>query len=250
MRIIPVLDLKAGEVVRGIAGRRHDYRPIVSRLTPSSRPMDVARAFHDHFGLTELYMADLDAIAGSPAAFETYAAIRSLDFNLWVDAGVCDRQATRLLVEGGVEKVVIGLETVAGPQALERIYREFEQGEIAFSLDLKDGMPLGDTSKWAQPAAWSIAMQAITTGVQCLIVLDLARVGVNGGIGTEELCRQLAEQFPDVEIIAGGGIRGIEDLRRLHECGAKAALVASALHDGKLSPEDVLDVQRWSGRHS
>ena len=45
MRVIPVLDLKERQVVRGVAGQRDSYRPIVSRLTPSSNPQDVARAF-------------------------------------------------------------------------------------------------------------------------------------------------------------------------------------------------------------
>src|SRR5579872_5647704 len=48
MRIVPVLDLLGGVVVRGVGGRRREYRPVVSRLTPSCDPLDVARAFADH----------------------------------------------------------------------------------------------------------------------------------------------------------------------------------------------------------
>ena len=72
-----------------------------------------------------------------------------------------------------------------------------------------------------------------------MIVLDLARVGVGSGTGTEELCRQLAATYRDVEVIAGGGVRDAADLRRLKEWGVRAALVASALHDGRLSREDL-----------
>jgi phosphoribosylformimino-5-aminoimidazole carboxamide ribotide isomerase len=70
--------------------------------------------------------------------------------------------------------------------------------------------------------------------VRRLIVLDLAQVGTGTGTGTEELCRRLGEMYPDVEIIAGGGVRDEKDLDRLAQCGVKAALVASALHDGKV----------------
>jgi len=45
MRIIPVIDLMHGQVVRGIAGQRHTYQPIQSRLVASADPMAVARAF-------------------------------------------------------------------------------------------------------------------------------------------------------------------------------------------------------------
>jgi phosphoribosylformimino-5-aminoimidazole carboxamide ribotide isomerase len=65
MRVVPVLDLKGGHVVHGVGGRREEYRPVVSRLTDSSAPADVATAFRDRFGLSELYVADLDDIAGT-----------------------------------------------------------------------------------------------------------------------------------------------------------------------------------------
>src|SRR5262245_26017684 len=99
MRILPVLDLLGGQVVRGVAGRRQDYRPVVSRLTPSSQPLDVARAFRDHFRLSELYLADLDAIAGREPAWPLYTALREEGFRLWLDAGVRDAASGRRLAE-------------------------------------------------------------------------------------------------------------------------------------------------------
>src|SRR5436190_11036951 len=88
MLILPVLDLKNGQVVRGLAGRRHEYQPIVSRLTASCCPVEVACAFRAHFALTELYVADLDAIEGAPPAVRVYTALRSEGFRVWIDAGV------------------------------------------------------------------------------------------------------------------------------------------------------------------
>src|SRR5205085_9347687 len=60
--LLPVIDLMQGEVVHGIAGRREEYRPIVSILAESTKPLAVARAFREEFGFNELYLADLDAI--------------------------------------------------------------------------------------------------------------------------------------------------------------------------------------------
>jgi phosphoribosylformimino-5-aminoimidazole carboxamide ribotide isomerase len=78
----------------------------------------------------------------------------------------------------------------------------------------------------------------LALGVRRLLVLDLARVGVARGPGTEGLCARLAGQ-PGVEVSAGGGVRGRADLERLAGCGVRAALVASALHDGALSRADL-----------
>jgi phosphoribosylformimino-5-aminoimidazole carboxamide ribotide isomerase len=234
MLLLPVLDLKDGLVVRGVGGRRDEYRPIVSRLTASSRPVDIALAFRDHFGLTQLYLADLDAIAGKDPALALYAQLRSLGFRLWVDAGIREVADAHPLAEVGVDRIVAGLETLSGPETLARLCQEFGSDRIVFSLDLKEGRPLGNLNTWDGPDARTIAARAISLGIRRLIVLDLAHVGGHSGTGTDDLCADLVRTFPQLELVAGGGIRDTEDLKRLERCGVKAALVASALHDGRI----------------
>ncbi|HEY7425232.1 MAG TPA: HisA/HisF-related TIM barrel protein, partial [Gemmataceae bacterium] len=138
MRILPVLDVMNGEVVRGVGGRRHEYRPLVSRLTASSRPLDIARAIRSHFGGSEFYLADLDAIRGGEAAWATFAALREDGFRLWVDAGVQQMTRACQLAEAGIESIVVGLETVAGPVELAAMARAFGE-RLVFSLDLRQG---------------------------------------------------------------------------------------------------------------
>jgi phosphoribosylformimino-5-aminoimidazole carboxamide ribotide isomerase len=75
-------------------------------------------------------------------------------------------------------------------------------------------------------------------GVRRILVLDLAKVGMGRGAGTEPLCRELRSLDRDLEIIAGGGVRSLADLRSLRAAGCNAALVASALHDGRLNAAD------------
>jgi phosphoribosylformimino-5-aminoimidazole carboxamide ribotide isomerase len=237
MRILPVLDLMNGVVVRGVAGRRADYRPVLSRLTASCHPLDVAAAFRAHFGLTELYVADLDAIAGAAPALSLYTELRAAGFRLWVDAGLRAADAGPLVC-AGVEGVVAGLETLPGPQALAELCRDWGE-RIVFSLDLKEGRPLGNLEAWGVADAWSVSAAAVAAGVRRLLVLDLARVGVNAGSGTEEFCARLAATCPGLEVAAGGGVRGRADLERLRAGGVQVVLVASALHDGRLRREDL-----------
>jgi phosphoribosylformimino-5-aminoimidazole carboxamide ribotide isomerase len=239
MRVVPVIDLQDGQVVHGFAGRRQEYRPIVSCLTASCDPLDVARAFRDQLGLTELYLADLDAIAGHPPALAVYSDLQSLGLTLWVDAGVRDASMIATLATAGISAIVVGLETVAGPGELGKILERLDAARVVFSLDLKEGRPLGDASRWKGPDSWSITEQAITYGVQRLIVLDLARVGVGSGTGTEDLCGRLVRAYPQLELLTGGGVRGLEDMVRLKQLGVRGALVASALHDGRIGPADL-----------
>ena len=60
-----------------------------------------------------------------------------------------------------------------------------------------------------------------------------------GGTRTLDLCREIRRHHPDLTIVAGGGVRGLDDLKTLADAGCDAALVASALHDGRLTRQDI-----------
>jgi phosphoribosylformimino-5-aminoimidazole carboxamide ribotide isomerase len=238
MRVFPVIDLMHGQVVHGIAGRRRGYQPIRSSLSAATNPLAIAEAFRDHFGLNFLYLADLDAISGAAPALATYIALQKAGFHLLVDAGLRTPTDAQPLLDAGVAGVVAGLETLAGPHMLTALVASVGPERLVFSLDLKERRPLG-AAAWPARDAIAIANHAIGLGVRRLLVLDLARVGRGGGTGTEDICRQLKKAWPDVEVLAGGGVSGSEDLRRLRLCGVDGVLVASALHDGRLRREDL-----------
>ena len=87
MRIIPVIDLKDGLVVRGVAGQRDLYRPIESQLVEGAEPGQVARALVDRYAAEQIYVADLDAIEGMPPDQESLQAIARAGVPAWIDAG-------------------------------------------------------------------------------------------------------------------------------------------------------------------
>jgi phosphoribosylformimino-5-aminoimidazole carboxamide ribotide isomerase len=232
-RIIPVMDVRAGRVVRAIGGQRDEYQRLESALCPRSEPLELADSMRTRFGLNELYAADLDAIGGAEPAWTLFAALRDRGNQLWLDAGVRTIADAERLAEAGIDRIVVGLETVEGPGELRRTSCAWPD-HIAFSLDLKSGIPLGNLQSWGTDDPQVIARRAIDMGIERVIVLDLHRVGTGQGTGTEELISRLAARHPNVEFIAGGGVRGPKDLVRLRDCGAAAALVSSALHSGAL----------------
>jgi phosphoribosylformimino-5-aminoimidazole carboxamide ribotide isomerase len=238
MRVIPVLDLLDGKVVHAVGGRRQEYRPITSKWTSSTQAEEVARALMEQFGFREFYVADLDAIARRPLNCRALEELRSLGLYCWLDGGIRDDATARQVAEIA-ETVVVGLETIEGPYALRAITRELPLPRLVFSLDLRAGRPLGDGGAWGQAPPKEIAGQALSLGVERVLVLDLARVGSNTGPGSLELCEWLIAQPACRETSLGGGVRGPGDLQSLRRCGINAVLVASALHDGRIAPEDL-----------
>ena len=240
MVVLPVLDLLEGQVVRGVAGRRADYRRLVSRLTSSSDPLDVARAIRNSFGLERFYVADLDAIIVRRPNLIVYRRLIEDGFQLIVDAGLSEPDEAIKLRDAGVTQVIVGLEACRSPEDLASIGEV--TADITFSLDLMNGIPrrMNGSLGWSdQPH--EIARQAVDAKAAAILPLDLADVGMETGGSTDALCRFIHDEFPTIRVIAGGGVRGRNDLIRLKELGVDAVLVASAIHDGKLTREDVFD---------
>lgn len=237
MRVIPVLDILRGQVVRGIAGRREDYRPIQSRIVDSSDPLDVARAFRTHWGLSELYIADLDAIAGSAPKYELYEQLSSDGFRLWVDFGI--RAWPAAVPSESCERLLVGTETLERLDDLESMLDSLCRDRVVVSIDLKNGRLLSPCSELRDLPPLEAVRQLHESGATSFLFLDLARVGMSEGVGTLSLvdeCRAIGVQG---EVYVGGGVRDGRDLALLHARGVDGVLVASALHDGRLSADDI-----------
>jgi phosphoribosylformimino-5-aminoimidazole carboxamide ribotide isomerase len=144
------------------------------------------------------------------------------------------------LLERGVVTVIAGLETTGGPDTLSDLLRRVTPPRLVFSLDLKAGRPLTEQSAWRSHDPFEIAAEAIALGVERVLVLDLAQVGTGAGAGTGALCRQLRGTYPRLEITAGGGVHGIQDIATMRDAGADWLLIASALHDGRLDRDTVV----------
>lgn len=245
MRVIPVIDIRNGIAVRGVAGERDQYRPVESCLTDSHRVIDVAEGIRRPFGLSELYLADLDGILDDRPHCDLYAELVGRGFQLAVDAGLCEVTQAEALIRIGIEKVIAGLETLAGPQTLQQLYDSIGPERVIFSLDMKNGklmLPATSKSAWmaesdGELTPSGIADIAIRKGCRQMILLDVGSVGVGGGLTTAELCRSVRSSFPDIELITGGGIRNPDDLQRISDMGIDGVLVATALHNGSIRPE-------------
>jgi phosphoribosylformimino-5-aminoimidazole carboxamide ribotide isomerase len=241
MQILPVIDLLRGEVVRGVGGRRNEYRAIVSTLVDSAEPGAVATALRQHFGLSRIYVADLDAIIRGQRDLNSWRAIAAARVQLTIDAGLKNAGEANEIAEL-LAREFVGAEYVIGLESWERIEdlaKIAGRDSAVFSLDLKQGQPLTKDAAWQGASPLEIVAEVYRHGLRRFIVLDLADVGSGQGTSTLPLVRQLLARWPDLQITAGGGIRGPADLRELKSAGLAGALVASALHDGRITANDI-----------
>lgn len=241
MRVIPVIDLKGGIAVHAVRGQRHLYEPLRGVLADSCDPLAVARAFKTRLGLDDLYVADLDAIEGGRAPHPSVASL-AREARVILDAGAGDAAGARAVLGLGVDGVVVGSETLSEVDALGRIRLALPGIRVVVSLDLRAGRVLSRTPDLSDLTPAEALQRLITAGgVHDVLVLDLARVGTGAGPDAA-LIGDLHRRFPQLRLVAGGGVRHADDLRALRSQGAEGALVATALHTGAIGPDELREL--------
>ncbi len=239
MRVIGVVDLLAGRAVHARRGQRDRYLPI-----GDGDAVALARRYAT-LGVGELYVADLDAILGGTIQRAVVAALGDLGLPVWLDAGISSPDRARDAVKAGAARVVIGLETLTSYEALAAICTELGGQRVAFSLDLRDGTPIGTAA--AGDRAERLAARAAEAGAGAILVIDLGRVGAEAGVDVDLIARVRAA-VPDRILLAGGGVRGLDDLEQLAKAGGDGALVATALHAGRIGAADIEAAHHFSVR--
>jgi phosphoribosylformimino-5-aminoimidazole carboxamide ribotide isomerase len=238
LRIIPVMDLLDGSVVHAKRGERNKYQPIRSVLSSSAEPVEVAKTLYKEFKFKELYVADLDAIQGKNMTLEDVRRVsKATPMHVMVDAGVNNIEAARAAEKAGASKIIVATETLEDLNTIPEIAKDIGSDRIILSLDLKQGRILSRSAQLAALSAVKAAETLEELGASQLIVLELARVGSELGID-----RPLVQSIVDnvkMPVLAGGGVRNINDLVELNDMGVSGALVATSLHAGSITKNDL-----------
>lgn len=223
MEVIPVLDLKQGVVVHARMGRRDQYRPIETPLASTSSPVDVARGLLAIHPFETFYIADLDAIerAGDNDAALTRLKTELPNLVFWVDNGVADLARANSWLGTGLGNLVLGSESQRDGSLVRRLSAD---DRVILSLDYRGNAFLGPAALLSDAADWPGKIIAMT----------LARVGSANGPDLDRLSA-IRARAPDKLIYAAGGVRDPSDLAALRRAGITGALVASSLHNGKLT---------------
>ena len=233
--ILPVLDVRGGQAVHAIGGDRANYRPIQSRFGTGSDPLALGLAYWERLGLQELYLADLDAIAGNGPNVGLIDALALEGIFVWVDAGVRDGTEAIELWRAGADQIIVGSETILGAEVLGQVVEALGRDSISFSLDHRGGRPLlAEGARWPGEGLLEIVEAVIDVGVLRVILLDLARVGGGAGLGDLDWLASVSRTWPEIQFGVGGGVRGQGDVEEAGRAGAEFVLAGSALHDGRL----------------
>lgn len=232
-RIVPAIDLIDGRCVRLRKGN------FAEKEIVGDDPVEVARGFAAS-GFTRLHVVDLDgARSGAP---QHLAIVRKIvaETGLKVDVSGGIRASDDLVraLASGARQVVIGSAAVERPEMVREWIARFGSDAVIVGLDVLNGEVR--IKGWQEGSALTIAQvleRFVNSGLRWLMSTDIACDGMLQGASVE-MYRELRREYPELRLIASGGVTNADDVRALADAGAREVIVGKALYAGTLRPEE------------
>jgi phosphoribosylformimino-5-aminoimidazole carboxamide ribotide isomerase len=234
MRIIPAIDIIDGKCVRLHKG---DY---ALKKVYNDNPASVAKEF-DNAGLPYLHLVDLDgAKAGKVINWEVLGNITK-STNLIVDfgGGVKTREELVKLFDNGVSQVNLGSIAVRQPDMVAEWIEEFGAGKIILSADAKNEKVA--ITGWTEDSGIDLIgfiSGYVTHGLTHVTCTDIDTDGTLAGPNVT-LYKKLVTKFPELKVIASGGVGTVNDLISLKSTGVDGVIIGKAFYEGRISLQEL-----------
>ncbi len=225
MYLFPAIDLYEKKAVRLYKG---DYaRMTVYSDDPAGKAKEFVRC-----GASHIHIVDLEgARDGTTPNFDTVCRIRSESGAFCqIGGGIRSMEVIDRYLSAGLDRVILGTAAVQDRALLKSAVDRYGE-RIAVGADIRDGfLAVKGWTESSSITAERFFREMKETGVRTVICTDIAKDGVLQGTNLE-LYRDLSRRF-DLDIVASGGVSGMEDIRKLAEMGLYGAIIGKALYTG------------------
>ena len=234
--LIPAIDIIDGKCVRLVQGA-YDQKTVYS-----DHPVDIAREFED-MGVSRIHLVDLDgARAGQVVNLRILEEI-SAQTDLVIDfgGGIKTRKDLLKVLEAGASMVTAGSIAVHDREMVEGWIREFGPERIILGADVRGNKI--SVNAWQEDTLMDIFEFVAgyrEAGARQVICTDISRDGMLTG-PSFKIYKDLHERFPDMKIIASGGVSGMDDILELEKSGVSGVIFGKAYYEGRIGSEEIID---------
>ena len=232
--LIPAIDLIDGKCVRLSQGN-YD-----SKRVYSENPVEVAKQL-ESYGVHRLHVVDLDGAASQHVVnyrvLEQIAGRTSLRIDF--GGGIKSDEDLVIVFDNGAQMVTLGSVAVRQPELFVKWLGQYGTEKIILGADVKNGKIA--VNGWKEESAQELMPfldDYINKGVTKVLCTDISRDGMMEGPSTE-LYRQIMEAYPELHLIASGGVSCLDDILRLDEAGIPAVVFGKALYEGRITLKEL-----------
>ncbi|HEY2726856.1 MAG TPA: 1-(5-phosphoribosyl)-5-[(5-phosphoribosylamino)methylideneamino]imidazole-4-carboxamide isomerase [Parafilimonas sp.] len=234
IEIIPAIDIIDGKCVRLSQG---DYQ---TKKIYDKSPLGIAKQFEEA-GIKRLHIVDLDgAKQGKIIHLKTLEKVAAytkliIDFG----GGIKTTEDVEAVLNAGAEMINIGSVAVTQPELVEEWITAFGANKILLGADVKDENIM--ISGWQQSANINIINYIsayILKGVNQFFCTDISKDGLLQGASID-LYKKILNIFPQLNLIASGGVSSIDDVEQLNAIGCSGVIIGKALYEGRIQLDEL-----------
>ena len=234
IELIPAIDIIDGKCVRLSQG---DYD---TQKVYNESPLEVAKEFEAN-GIRRLHVVDLDGAKSSHIVnykvLDQIAGHTSLTIDF--GGGIKTDEDLTIAFEYGAQMVTLGSIAVKNPDLFKSWLHKYGAERIILGADVKDNrISVNGWKEESQQELLPFLDGYTQEGIRKVLCTDISRDGMLQGPSIE-LYKQIMGQFPDMHLIASGGVSGLDDIIRLDEAGIPAVVFGKALYEGRITLKDL-----------
>ncbi|MCU0436300.1 MAG: 1-(5-phosphoribosyl)-5-[(5-phosphoribosylamino)methylideneamino]imidazole-4-carboxamide isomerase [Raineya sp.] len=229
MRFIPAIDIIDGKCVRLTQG---DYS---QKTIYNENPLEVAKSFEDA-GLQYLHLVDLDGAKQKKVVnykvLEQIASQTAL--NIDFGGGVQSDEDIQRVFDAGAKQITGGSIAVKNPDLFESWIKRYGSEKIILGADVKnEKIAVGGWEETSELHIFDFLEKYLAKGIRYIICTDISKDGLLQGTSVE-LYQKILKKFPDIHLIASGGVSCMQDLDDLQKNGLEGAIIGKAIYEGKI----------------
>lgn len=235
MELLPAIDILGGKCVRLAQG---DY---LNKKVYADDPLEMAKMFED-WGLKRLHLVDLDGARSkriiNHKIIERIAAGTSLiiDFG----GGLKSDEDVKIAFESGAKMITGGTIAVKKESLFLDWLEKYGSDRIILGADHKKGkIAVAGWGEESENELLHFLSSYHSKGIEKVICTDIEKDGMLAGPSIL-IYKDILSQFPEMFLIASGGVSGVDDLYELKEAGLSAAIIGKAIYEGKIKEKDLL----------
>jgi phosphoribosylformimino-5-aminoimidazole carboxamide ribotide isomerase len=238
MQIIPAIDIIDGKCVRLTKG---DYN---QKTEYNDNPLEVAKEF-EAAGIKRLHLVDLDGAKAKKVV--NLAVLQSIakDTNLTIDfgGGVQSTEDLKAVFDAGANQITGGSIAVKNEALFTEWIEEFGGEKIILGADVKgEYIAIHGWQESSEKHIFDFLDHYLAKGLQYVICTDVSKDGALEGT-SNQLYENILDRFPEVKLIASGGVSKLGDLEILEQMGVYGAIVGKAIYEKRINLSDLKQFQ-------
>lgn len=232
--IIPAIDIMDGKAVRLSQGN------YASKIVYDDDPVEILKRFErlngsEGFDFGRLHVVDLDGAKAGKLVNLNILERLALATDLVIDysGGIKSMSDVEQVFKAGAGFVSIGTMAVKDPGEVMNWMDRFGPGKFLIGADVKgDKVAVRGWLEQGPKTVFELIGEFVKAGINSFFCTDISRDGMMAGPGID-LYKKILSAYPDIDLIASGGVRDIKDVKDLEAIGCSGAIVGKAFCEGK-----------------